>query len=77
MGSNLGGFFYLDQSGYRTWQEEVRAERKPIAILLHPFPQGRLFKAIVEGMEQGWLDMPGLEAAYDTPLGEVWKPVPE
>ena len=24
-----------------------------------------------------WLDMPGLEAAYGIPLGEVWKPVLE
>lgn len=43
-------------------------------MLLRPFPQGKLFKAIAEGMEQGWLDMPGLEAAYGIPLGEVWKP---
>ena len=76
-GGNLDGFFYLNQSDYRAWQEEVRAGRKPIAMLLRPFPQGKLFKAIAEGMEQGWLDMPGLEAAYGIPLGEVWKPVLE
>ena len=46
-------------------------------MLFRPFPQGKLFKAIAEGMEQGWLDMPGLEAAYGIPLGEVWKPVLE
>ncbi|MFQ9868127.1 MAG: heme anaerobic degradation radical SAM methyltransferase ChuW/HutW, partial [Bilophila wadsworthia] len=76
-GGNLDGFFYLNQSDYRAWQEEVRAGRKPIAMLFRPFPQGKLFKAIAEGMEQGWLDMPGLEAAYGIPLGEVWKPVLE
>ena len=76
-GGNLDGFFYLNQSDYRAWQEEVRAGRKPIAMLFRPFPQGKLFKAIAEGMEQGWLDIPGLEAAYGIPLGEVWKPVLE
>lgn len=32
-GGNLDGFFYLNQSDYRAWQEEVRAGRKPIAML--------------------------------------------
>lgn len=76
-GGNLDGFFYLNQSDYREWQEAVRAGRKPLAMLFRPFPQGKLFKAVAEGMEQGWLDLPGLEAAYGVPLGQVWNPVLE
>ena len=43
----------------------------------HSDEYDNLQKAIAEGMEQGWLDIPGLEAAYGIPLGEVWKPVLE
>ncbi len=74
-GGNLDGFFYLNQSDYRAWQAEVKAGRKPLAMLFRPVPYGKLFKAVAEGMEQGWLDLRGLEAAYGVPLGDVWKPV--
>lgn len=42
-----------------------------------PVPAGQAVQGHRRGVEQGWLDMPGLEAAYGIPLGEVWKPVLE
>ena len=53
----------------------MKAGRKPLAMLFRPVPYGKLFKAVAEGMEQGWADLRGLEAAYGVPLGDVWKPV--
>lgn len=54
-GGNLDGFFYLNQSDYRAWQEEVRPDASPSPCCSARFPQGKLFKAIAEGWSRaGW-----------------------
>lgn len=74
-GGTIGGYFYLNRSDYRTWQEQVHAGHKPVAMLARPAPHARLLRAVAEGMEQSWLDLPRLEAEYGVPLARIWKPL--
>lgn len=40
-GGTIGGYFYLNRSDYRTWQEQVHAGHKPVAMLARPAPHAR------------------------------------
>ena len=44
-------------------------------MLARPAPHARLLRAVAEGMEQSWLDLPRLEAEYGVPLARIWKPL--
>lgn len=74
-GGTLHGAFYMNTSDYRRWQERVRAGEKPLTMLLRPRPFQNLFKAVTEGMEVGWVDLPALEEEYGAPLRRIWEPV--
>ena len=74
-GGNIGGYFYLNRPDYKAWQGLVNEGKKPIAIMSKPAKDGTMYKAIGEGLEQCWLDIPDLEREFGLPLGEIWKPV--
>ena len=74
-GGNLGGYFYLNRSDYRTWQEQVHSGQKPVAMLVRPAPHASLLRSVAEGMEQSWLDLPSLEAEFGVSLGRIGKPL--
>ena len=76
-GGNLGGWFYLNQSHYLKWREEVLAGRKPVAMLMQPDARFYFFRAVAAAMEQGWMDMALLERCHDVPVREALGPLLE
>ncbi len=74
-GGNLGGYFYLNRSDYRTWQKQVHSGQKPVAMLVRPAPHASLLRSVAEGMEQSWLDLPSLEAEFGVSLDRIGKPL--
>lgn len=74
-GGNLGGHFYMNNSNYAEWQQDVRDGRKPLAFVQSPQRHYFLYRSVAECMEQGWMDVKGLERRFALPLGQIWEPV--
>lgn len=72
-GGNLGGYFYINNSDYAAWHTAVTAGIKPIAMLQRPHVHHMLFRSIAENLEQGWLNMAGLELRFGLPLRDIWQ----
>lgn len=76
-GGNLGGWFYLNQSRYQTWQDMVNEGRKPVMMLVRPDVRFSFYRAVAAGMEQGWLDLPALEKEYGVQIRSALRPLLE
>ena len=76
-GGNLGGWFYLNQNNYRTWQEAVEHGRKPVMTLVRPDARFYFFRAVAAAMEQGRVDLSALERTYGLSLIPVLGPLLE
>lgn len=76
-GGNLAGWFYLNQSNYQKWQEEVRAGRKPMMMLMRPDPRFYFYRAVAAALEQGWMDMASLERCHGVEIRSALRPLLE
>lgn len=74
-GGNLAGWFFMNQNQYQKWEDAVRAGRKPLMMLVRPNAHFAFFRAVAEGMEQGWLDMAYLESCYGVAIRAVLRPL--
>jgi len=61
-GGNLNGYMTYNFRDYQRWSEVVGSGAKPVGMLLAPPPRAALRNALTESLEQGYLDIPSLEA---------------
>ena len=74
-GGSLAGHFYIVQNDYNKWKEAVSAGKKPVMTISKPLKNASLYKAIAEGMEQGWLDLEKLEKTFGVPVKNIWQDI--
>lgn len=74
-GGNLQGHFYINKHDYAAWMESVRAGVKPCAMIQRPRERHYLYRAIAEGMEQGWLDLADLETRFAVSVESICRPL--
>ena len=74
-GGNLQGHFYINKHDYAAWMESVRAGVKPCAMIQRPRERHYLYRAIAEGMEQGWLDLADLETRFAVSVESICQPL--
>ncbi len=55
--------------------ESVRAGVKPCAMIQRPRERHYLYRAIAEGMEQGWLDLADLETRFAVSVESICQPL--
>lgn len=74
-GGNLQGHFYINNGDYTAWMQSIQSGEKPCVMVTQPQANHYFFKAVTEGMEQGWLDMSDLERTYGISVEETCKPL--
>lgn len=74
-GGNLHGHFYINESEYATWLQRVHAGVKPCVMLVQPQAHHYFFRAVAEGMEQGWLDLSDLEQRFGIAVEDLCRPL--
>ncbi len=76
-GGNIAGWFFISQSNYESWLEQVNAGCKPITMLIAPSQNFYLYRAIAYALEHGWMDLEGLERKFDIELYGLLEPLLE